>query len=129
MAERRPHRGALVSAAVAATSLAASALHAAGHGGGDDESLVGKFTLVADLVCSAIEYTDILQGRQEFTTYYRLLPWDHAAPALLLTEGGGVVEHLTGETYTVRSANQVTVAARNRDVSNAVRRHLQPRSS
>jgi len=82
------------------------------------------FTVVPDLGCSAVEYTDVLQGRQDFTTYYRLLPWDHAAPALILTEAGGVVEHLDGQLYTARSPNQVTVVAGNREVSATVRSHL-----
>ena len=85
------------------------------------KSLAGKYVPVADLGCSAIEYTDILQGHQEFTTYYRLLPWDHAAPALVLTEGGGAVDHVSGKPYSVRSANQVTVVACDARVSAEVR--------
>lgn len=60
---------------------------------------------------AAIEYTDILQGRRDFVVYYRLLPWDHAAPALILTEAGGQVSHIDGRAYSPRSDNQLTVVA------------------
>jgi fructose-1,6-bisphosphatase/inositol monophosphatase family enzyme len=60
---------------------------------------------------AAVEYTRIATGRRAFAVYYRLMPWDHGAPALILTESGGVVEHLDGQPYTVRSANQLTIVA------------------
>lgn len=80
-----------------------------------------RFEVVADSACAAIEYTEVLRGRQDFAVYYRLLPWDHAAPALILTEAGGCVEHQNGRPYSVRSADQLTVVARSPDVSAAVR--------
>jgi fructose-1,6-bisphosphatase/inositol monophosphatase family enzyme len=86
--------------------------------------LTGRFDIVQDSACAAVEYTDVLAGRRDFIVYYRLLPWDHAAPALILTEAGGVVEHLDGRPYSVRSANQVTIVARSREVADAIRRHL-----
>src|SRR5690606_32414064 len=61
-----------------------------------------------DSHCAAVEYTDTLKGQKDLLIYYRLLPWDHAAPALILTEAGGAVRHLDGTPYTVRSPNQVT---------------------
>jgi fructose-1,6-bisphosphatase/inositol monophosphatase family enzyme len=75
------------------------------------------FDVVADSVCAAVEYTEILRGEKDFAVYYRLLPWDHAAPALILTEAGGCVAHLDGAPYTVRSDHQVTVVARSLGVS------------
>jgi fructose-1,6-bisphosphatase/inositol monophosphatase family enzyme len=62
--------------------------------------------------CAAVEYTDIVRGDRDFTIYYRLLPWDHAAPALVLEEAGGRVVHASGEPYRVGSADQVTVVVR-----------------
>jgi len=72
----------------------------------------GRFHDAPHAGAAAVEYTDVLRGRKDFVAYYRLLPWDHGAPALMLTEAGGHVEHLDGQPYTVRSANQLTVAAR-----------------
>jgi fructose-1,6-bisphosphatase/inositol monophosphatase family enzyme len=70
-----------------------------------------------DSHCAAVEYTDTLRGEKDLLVYYRLLPWDHAAPALVLTEAGGSVQHLDGSSYTVRSANQVTLVGRHASVT------------
>ncbi len=70
---------------------------------------------------AAVEYTDVLRGRREFVAYYRLLPWDHGAPALILSEGGGAVEHLDGRPYTLRSAHQVTLVARDAELAARLR--------
>ena len=86
----------------------------------------GHLDVVPDSVCAAVEYTEIIRAEQDFAVYYRLLPWDHAAPALILTEAGGAVEHLSGEPYTVRSDNQVTVVARSREVARQMRAKLRP---
>lgn len=82
------------------------------------------FDIAADSVCAAVEYTEILRGEKDFAVYYRLLPWDHAAPALILTEAGGRVDHLDGTPYSVRSDHQVTVVARSAEVAARVRREL-----
>jgi fructose-1,6-bisphosphatase/inositol monophosphatase family enzyme len=84
----------------------------------------GLFRDVSESKCAAVEYTDVLKGEKEFLIYYRLLPWDHSAPALILTEGGGLVAHLDGRPYTVRSDRQVTVVAQNNAVMNQVRSWL-----
>jgi fructose-1,6-bisphosphatase/inositol monophosphatase family enzyme len=73
---------------------------------------------------AAIEYTDTLAGLQDFVIYYRLLPWDHTAGALLLAEAGGVVQHLTGERYRPTSPDQVTVVATNAETAARVREWL-----
>lgn len=83
-----------------------------------------RFAIVSDSACAAVEYTEIVRGRQDFAVYFRLLPWDHAAPALILTEAGGRVDHLSGVAYSVRSENQVTVVARSPGVSVQVRADL-----
>lgn len=76
----------------------------------------------ADLAgAAAVEYTDVLRGRREFVAYYRLLPWDHGAPALILTEGGGAVEHLDGRPYTLRSGHQVTLVSRDAELAARLR--------
>jgi fructose-1,6-bisphosphatase/inositol monophosphatase family enzyme len=86
----------------------------------------GRFHHVPDSGCAAVEYTNILTGDSEFAAYYRLMPWDHAPPALLLIEGGGCVEHLDGTPYSVRSPNQLTIAARDATLSERVRAWMRP---
>lgn len=71
----------------------------------------GKYVEAAHAGAAAVEYTDILRGRKDFAVYYRLHPWDHAAPALILAEAGGCVAHVSGAPYTVRSPNQLTIVA------------------
>jgi fructose-1,6-bisphosphatase/inositol monophosphatase family enzyme len=76
--------------------------------------------------CAAIEYTDILRGLADFVIYYRLLPWDHAAPALVLAEAGGHVSHFSGQPYTPRSENQLTLVARDAGTTDQLRAWLRP---
>lgn len=71
--------------------------------------------------CAALEYTAVLQGQKDFTVYHRLLPWDHAPGALILSEAGGRVDHLDGQTYAPTHPSQVTVLAARADVSGLVR--------
>jgi fructose-1,6-bisphosphatase/inositol monophosphatase family enzyme len=80
----------------------------------------GRFQPLAECGCAAVEYTNVLEGRKEFALYYRLLPWDHASPALILSEAGGRVEHLDGQPYNLRSGDQVTVVARDGRISRRV---------
>jgi len=75
--------------------------------------------------CAAVEYTDVLRGEKDFAVYYRLLPWDHAAPALILSEAGGSVTHLNGKPYSVRSRDQLTIVARSSEVGAELARRLQ----
>ncbi|MDE1174219.1 MAG: inositol monophosphatase [Parvibaculaceae bacterium] len=50
--------------------------------------------------CSAFEYTLMAQGLKDFTTYYRMMPWDHAPGSLILEEAGGAIRSLeTGLAY------------------------------
>ena len=90
------------------------------------QAMRGHFQAIGPSGCAAVEYTDILAGKTDFAVYYRLLPWDHAAPALILVEGGGRVEHLDGTPYSARSENQPTVVARDARVSVHVRNCLTP---
>ena len=71
----------------------------------------GQFQAEYDARSAAVEYMEVLGGRRDFIVYYRLLPWDHAAPALVITEAGGRSEHLNGRAYGPRSTDQVTIIA------------------
>ncbi len=81
----------------------------------------GLFRAELDARCAAIEYTDILRGSRDFAVYYRLLPWDHAAPALILTEGGGLSVHLDEQPYALRSNDQVTIVAGHIETAERIR--------
>ena len=68
-----------------------AAVDAAAHRFGD---------LTPGTTCAGIEYPLIAEGRQDFLLFWRTLPWDHAAGALLVTEAGGVARRLDGSDYT-----------------------------
>jgi fructose-1,6-bisphosphatase/inositol monophosphatase family enzyme len=75
---------------------------------------------------AAVEYAALVLGTKEFCVYYRLLPWDHAAGALILGEAGGIVAHLDGTPYAPRSPDRVTVCAGDRSIGTQVRGWLSP---
>jgi fructose-1,6-bisphosphatase/inositol monophosphatase family enzyme len=49
--------------------------------------------------CAGHEYPAIVSGDQDYTFFWRTLPWDHAAGALFTEEAGGVVRRLDGTAY------------------------------
>lgn len=73
---------------------------------------------------AATEYSAILRGEKDFVIYYRLLPWDHAPGALAITEAGGAALHLSGESYTPLSPNQVTIFAASVELAETIRAQL-----
>jgi fructose-1,6-bisphosphatase/inositol monophosphatase family enzyme len=83
-----------------------------------------RFTPGEPSGCAALEYTNLAQGQKDFVVYHRLLPWDHAPGALVLSEAGGSTVHLDGSTYSARSTDQVTVCAGTERVSALVRQWL-----
>jgi fructose-1,6-bisphosphatase/inositol monophosphatase family enzyme len=87
----------------------------------------GRVVVAAHSGAAAIEYTNIVRGDADLAIYYRLLPWDHGAPALVLTESGGVVQHLDGTPYTIRSRHQITLVARDAELAARARAWLTER--
>jgi fructose-1,6-bisphosphatase/inositol monophosphatase family enzyme len=83
-----------------------------------------RFTPGEPSGCAALEYTSLAQGYKDFVVYHRLLPWDHAPGALVLSEAGGSVLHLDGSAYSPASTDQVTVCAATDRVSARVRQWL-----
>jgi fructose-1,6-bisphosphatase/inositol monophosphatase family enzyme len=77
----------------------------------------GRFVEQASGKCSAVDYTAIAQGQTDFKVYYRLLPWDHAAPALIVCEAGGVSIHPDGRPYGPLDPNELTIVARSARVA------------
>ena len=43
------------------------------------------------LFCAGAEYAGLARGERHYSVFYRLMPWDHAAGALIVTEAGGRV--------------------------------------
>ena len=51
------------------------------------------------LGCAAMEYSALVRGEIDFLLYWRTLPWDHAAGALLVAEAGLTVARPDGSPY------------------------------
>lgn len=49
--------------------------------------------------CAGAEYPMVAEAAADFALYWRTLPWDHAAGALLVEEAGGAVLRLDGRRY------------------------------
>jgi len=89
-----------------------------------DRAVAGRFDEQAATGCSAVEYVTLAEGEGDFVIYFRLLPWDHAPGALILTEAGGVVVHDNGDPYTPLSAHRVTILARTPHIAYVLRERL-----
>jgi fructose-1,6-bisphosphatase/inositol monophosphatase family enzyme len=88
------------------------------------ERLAGKYTPRPSTGAAATEYSAIVRGDKDFVMYYRLLPWDHAPGALIVTEAGGAAVHLSGSSYSPLSPNQVTIVAASPELAEAIRQWL-----
>jgi fructose-1,6-bisphosphatase/inositol monophosphatase family enzyme len=60
---------------------------------------LGVDTLGPGRMCAGVDYPLVAGGEQDFVLFWRTLPWDHAAGALLVTESGGFVARLDGSPY------------------------------
>jgi fructose-1,6-bisphosphatase/inositol monophosphatase family enzyme len=86
--------------------------------------LAGRYTPRPSSGSAATEYSAIIRGDKDFVIYYRLLPWDHAPGALAITEAGGAVIHLSGDSYVPLSPTQVTIAAATPELAYVIRDSL-----
>lgn len=60
-----------------------------------------SFDLVPIPICAAESYPRLALGANDIALFQRILPWDHAAGALFLTEAGGKVTHWDRTPYRV----------------------------
>ena len=68
--------------------------------------------MVDSSMSAAWEYPALVTGLKDFNLYWRLLPWDHAPGALLLTEAGGAVRHPDGRPYRATDRDPFALAVR-----------------
>lgn len=78
-------------------------------------------TTVEPLFCAGHDYIRLMQGRAHFSLFYRTLPWDHAAGALLLTELGGKAARFDGRAYAPVGNDEGLLITRNADEWETVR--------
>lgn len=61
--------------------------------------------------CAAESYVRLVLGQDDIALFQRILPWDHAAGALFLTEAGGKITHWDGAPYRVGGSGRGVLAA------------------
>lgn len=61
--------------------------------------------------CAAESYVRLVLGQDDVALFQRILPWDHAAGALFLTEAGGKSTHWDGTPYRVGGPGSGILAA------------------
>ncbi|MEH1027710.1 inositol monophosphatase family protein [Micromonospora profundi] len=66
--------------------------------------------------CAGREYLDILTGEQQFTLFWRTLPWDHAPGTLLVRAAGGVARRFDGVDYHPADEGRGLLVAANEQV-------------
>ncbi|MBA3940844.1 MAG: inositol monophosphatase [Sphingopyxis sp.] len=74
--------------------------------------------------CAAESYARLVLGQDDIALFQRILPWDHAAGALFLTEAGGKITHWDGSPYRVGGSGRGVLAAANADLWQAAADHL-----
>lgn len=63
--------------------------------------------------CAAESYVRLVLGQDDIALFQRILPWDHAAGALFLTEAGGKITHWNAAPYRVGGPGKGVLAAAN----------------
>lgn len=76
--------------------------------------------------CAAESYPRLVLGRNQLAVFQRILPWDHAAGVLFLTEAGGRATHWDGSPYRVGSGRPGLLAAASGPAWNAGMHALAP---
>lgn len=62
--------------------------------------------------CAGVDHPLVADGERDAVVFWRTLPWDHAPGALLVTEAGGVAQHLDGSDYRPGTPRTGLVVAR-----------------
>lgn len=60
---------------------------------------LSRYVRTNPLMCAGHEYWRLARGEIAAATYWRLLPWDHAAPVLIATQAGVHIAHPDGTPY------------------------------
>jgi fructose-1,6-bisphosphatase/inositol monophosphatase family enzyme len=72
-------------------------------------------------MAAAFDYGALVEGAADFIRWGRLLPWDHAPGALVLSEAGGVARRMDGSPYFAGSTGIGLMAAATPAVWDTVR--------
>lgn len=76
--------------------------------------------------CAAHEYRLLAKGGMQFALYNKLMPWDHLAGALIVSEAGGYAARFDGSPYLPAHTDGGLLVACDRDSWQALRQTLFP---
>jgi fructose-1,6-bisphosphatase/inositol monophosphatase family enzyme len=82
--------------------------------------------VVGNYRCAGHEYRLAGTGHTHFNLYFRLMPWDHLAGALIVEEAGGFVAKLDGTPYAASDLDGGLLCAPDRDSWKALHGTLFP---
>ena len=71
----------------------------------------GRIADVAIPHCAGEQYPRLISGENDMALFWRTLPWDHAAGALIVQEAGGCVRRFDGRDYRVDQEGNGLLAA------------------
>ncbi len=62
--------------------------------------------------CAGYDYIALMEGKKDFSIYYRTLPWDHLPGTFIFSAAGGYVRNLTdGAEYTIHDQRKGLLSA------------------
>ena len=76
--------------------------------------------------CAGYEYPAVAVDQQQFTLFWRILPWDHVPGSLIIREAGGTVLHLDGSPYLPTDSERGLLVAANDDIWRTARDTIFP---
>jgi len=85
--------------------------------------------ILANYRTAAQEYRLAASGFLHFQFYVKLMPWDHLAGSLILTEAGGYVRRLDGSEYRAEHVDGGLLTAPDADTWKALRDLIGPIAS
>ncbi len=71
--------------------------------------------------CAGYDYIALLEGRKDFSVYYRTLPWDHLPGSFIYMAAGGFVRTLDRRQYTIRDRDRGLLSAPNAEYWQQIR--------
>lgn len=80
----------------------------------------GPFNLKS-LGCSGHEYINLVEGKRHFSINKNIMPWDHAAGALMIEEAGGLAKHWDGEDFYPYKTKNGLISACHKDIMDKLR--------
>jgi fructose-1,6-bisphosphatase/inositol monophosphatase family enzyme len=87
-------------------------------------SNLGKLRLAANYRVAGHDYRLLSGGHTHFAAFYKLMPWDHLAGSLIVSEAGGYVARYDGSAYAPTHRTGGLLNAASKDLWDELRREV-----